>query len=89
MGCGREVAAHALWGDTAPQPLHALHIWRRVQNDRILGAVMGTSGVDGGLAAWFASLIVAETGRAGYATDSGTPTRARALRRALGRSLAH
>jgi hypothetical protein len=65
-------------GRHSASPLHALHIWRRVQNDRIVGAVLGTSGVGGGLAAWFASLVVAETGRACCATDSGTPTRAQA-----------
>ena len=59
-------------------PLHALHNRRRGHNDRILGAVVGTLGVGGGLAAWFASLPAAETGRAGCATDSGTPTRAQA-----------
>ncbi|KOO31581.1 e3 ubiquitin-protein ligase hectd1, partial [Chrysochromulina tobinii] len=85
---GKSEVVALLSGPRAP-PFHALHIWRRVQYDRILRAMVGTSGVDGGLAAWFASLIVAETGRAGCATDSGTPTRARALRRALGRSLAH
>eukprot|EP00900_Chrysochromulina_parva_P013311 jgi/Chrpa1/21981/Chrysochromulina_OHIO_Genome00023087-RA len=61
-------------GRHSASPLHALHIRRRVQNDRILGAVVGTSGVGGGLAAWFASLVMAETGRAGCATDSGTST---------------
>ena len=44
MGCGREVATHALWGDTAPRDCTS---WRRVQNDRILGAVVGTLGVGG------------------------------------------
>ena len=65
-------------GRHSASPLHARHIWRRVQNDRILGAVLGTSGVSGRLAAWFASLVVAETGRAGCATDSGNPTRSQA-----------
>jgi hypothetical protein len=86
---GERMAAscHGMWprgrngrplGRHSASPLHALHIWRRVQNDRIVGAVVGTSGVGGGLAAWFASLVVAETGRAGRATDSGTTTRAQA-----------
>jgi hypothetical protein len=65
-------------GRHSASPLHALHIRRWVQDDRILSAVVVTSGVGGGLAAWFASLVEAETGRAGCATDSGTPTRARA-----------
>eukprot|EP00900_Chrysochromulina_parva_P014347 jgi/Chrpa1/22913/Chrysochromulina_OHIO_Genome00023885-RA len=65
-------------GRHSASPLHALHIWRRVQNDRIPGAVLGISGVSGRLAAWFASLVAAETGRAGRATDSGTTTRAQA-----------
>jgi hypothetical protein len=80
-------------GRHSASPLHALHIWRRVQNDRIVGAVLGTLGVGGGLAAWFASLVVAETGRAGCATDSGTPTRSQArtwtLSGALMSTLAH
>jgi hypothetical protein len=65
-------------GRHSASPLHALHIWRRVQNDQIPGAVVGTLGVGGGLEAWFASLVAAETGRAGCATDSGTSTRSQA-----------
>ena len=65
-------------GRHSASPSNAHKILRLVPNGQIPGAVVGTSGVGGGLAAWFASLVVAETGRAGCATDSGTPTRAQA-----------